>query len=138
MAVRLAVATRNAMADAVTTRADSGAGAATIKIYTGPQPATGDTAPSGTLLVTFTCSDPSFSAAASGVITLDITPAISATGAAAGTAGWFRLESSTPANVVDGSVTATGGGGDLTVDNTSIAVGQTVNLTSGTITMPAG
>lgn len=137
MAIRLATATRNALADAVTTRADAGAGAATIKVYTGAQPASANDAATGTLLATFTCSDPSFGAAATGVITLAGTPK-TATAAATGTAGWFRMESSTPAAVIDGSVTASGGGGDMTVDNTSITTGQTVNLTSGTVTMPAG
>lgn len=139
MAVRLSTATRNALADAVTARADSGTGAATLKIYSGAQPASANDVASGTLLATFTLNDPSFGAAATGVITLDVTPALSTTGVAAGTAGWARLESNTAVTTVaDFSVTATGGGGDVTVDNTSIAVDQTVNLTSGTITMPSG
>lgn len=37
---------------------------------------------------------------------------------------------------MQGTVTATGGGGDLTVDNTSIASGQTVQLTGFTLTAP--
>lgn len=138
MALRLATATRNAAADAVADLADGGASAGTVKVYSGTQPASANDAASGTLLVTFTLNDPAFGAAASGVATLDVDPAISATAAATGTAGWFRMESSTPGTVIDGSVTATGGGGDMTVDNTSITSGQTVNLTSGTITMPSG
>jgi hypothetical protein len=35
---------------------------------------------------------------------------------------------------MQGTVTATGGGGDLTLDNTSINSGQTVNITSWSIT----
>jgi hypothetical protein len=139
MVIRLATATRDALANAITTRADSGTSAATIKVYSGTQPASANSAASGTLLATFTCSDPSFGASSTGVITLDITPAVTTTGAAAGTAGWFRLEANgATATVLDGSVTASGGGGDMTVDNTSIAVGQTVTITSGTITMPSG
>lgn len=137
MAIRLATATRNALANAFVTQADSGTGAATVKIYTGTQPASANDAASGTLLVTFTLSDPSFGAAAAGGVTLSGTPK-SASAAATGTAGWFRLETSTPGTVIDGSVTATGGGGDMTVDNTSITSGQTVNLTGGTVTMPSG
>ena len=49
-----------------------------------------------------------------------------------GTASWFRLVDS------DGSVTATGGGGDLTLNTTTISIGLTVEITSGQITMPAG
>lgn len=33
-----------------------------------------------------------------------------------------------------GTITATGGGGDMTVDNTSIASGQTVTVTTKTFT----
>jgi hypothetical protein len=34
-------------------------------------------------------------------------------------------------------VTATGGGGDLTLNSTTVSVGVDVEITSGTITMPA-
>jgi hypothetical protein len=40
-------------------------------------------------------------------------------------------------DIEEGTVTATGGGGDLTLDNTSITAGQTVTITSWTRTMPA-
>lgn len=137
MTIRFPVASRNAGLDTQLDRADAGAGPATIKVYTGAQPADGDTAESGTLLVTFTCADPAWGAAASGIKTLDADPDLSATAVATGTAGWARMEDSTGANVVDGSVTATGGGGDFTVVSTSITTGQTVNLLTGTITDPA-
>jgi hypothetical protein len=39
---------------------------------------------------------------------------------------------------MQGSVTATGGGGDLTVDNTNIAVSQTVSVGSFTYTHQPG
>jgi hypothetical protein len=136
VATRLAAAARNAAADAIADLADAGSGAATIKVYSGSQVATGDTAESGTLLVTFTLADPAFGAASSGVCTLASTPR-SATGAADGTAGWFRLEDSDGANILDGSVTATGGGGQLELNTTTISTGVSVSLTSGTITMPA-
>jgi hypothetical protein len=35
---------------------------------------------------------------------------------------------------VQGTITATGGGGDMTLDNTSISSGQQFNVTSFTIT----
>ena len=35
---------------------------------------------------------------------------------------------------MQGTVTLTGGGGDMTLDNTSIASGQAVNVTSFTLT----
>lgn len=137
MTVRIAEAARNVGLDAVFDRADAGAGPATIKIYTGSQPATADTAASGTLLVTFTCADPAWSAASGGVKTLDADPDLSAAAVATGTAGYARMADSTGTTVFDGSVTATGGGGDFTMNTTSITSGQTVTLLTGTMTDPA-
>lgn len=137
MTVRLPTAARNAAADAVVDLADAGVGAATIQVRTGAQPASANDAASGTLLVTFTLADPAFGSAATGVATGASLPR-SATGAAAGTAGWYRVLDSTGATVHDGSVTATGGGGDMTMDTTTVSVGLTVNLTGLTVTMPAG
>jgi hypothetical protein len=54
---------------------------------------------------------------------------------ATGTAGYFRILDSTGTTChAQGTITATGGGGDLTLDNTSIASGQTVTVTSFTLT----
>jgi hypothetical protein len=136
MVIRLAAAARNASTDAVVDLIDGGAGAGTLKIYTGPQVATGDTAESGTLLATVTLIDPAFGASASGTATASDPAAVDPGNT--GTAGWFRVEDSTGANVFDGSVTATGGGGDLQLSNTSLAPGINVDITSFTYTTPAG
>jgi hypothetical protein len=137
MATRIATSARNAAADAVVDLLDAGAGAGYIEIRTGAQPATPNTAASGTLLATLPLSDPAFGSAASGTATASaITSDTSAD--ATGTAGWFRGYDSTGAAVIDGSVTATGGGGDMTLDSTSIVAGGTVAVTSWTITMPVG
>lgn len=134
MATRISTAARNAACDAIVDLLDAGAGAGTLKIYTGSQPASAQDAETGTLLATFTLPDPVFGAAATGVATAN---AISnATGAAAGTAGWFRAEDSTGANVIDGSVGTSGA--DLNLNTTTISVGLTVSITSWTVTMPAG
>lgn len=134
---RLAVLTRNALADQFKTRIDLGAGAGTIKIYTGTQPATGDTALSGnTLLGTLTCTDPSAAGASSGVLTLSaITQDSSADNS--GTATWARVQDSDGNNVVDVDVTATGGGGSLQLNTTTIAAGGPIGITAFTITVPA-
>jgi hypothetical protein len=142
MTVRINTALRNAMADAAGATIDGGSGAGKLRIYTGTQPATPATSPSGTLLCEITLNDPSFDPAASGVAALDITPALSGTGVAAGTAGWARFLTSTEAagtglGVIDGSVTATGGGGDVTVNTTTISIGLTVSVTSASVTAPA-
>jgi hypothetical protein len=135
MAIRLATATRNACADAAVDLIDAGAGAGTLKIYSGTQPATGDTAETGTLLATVTLADPAYGSAASG--TAALTDPGPVTGVAAGTAGWFRVEDSTGGNVFDGSVSATGGGGDLQLSTTTISVGVTVDISTLPVTMPA-
>lgn len=137
MTIRLPVATRNSAADTVAARIDAGAGAGLVRVYSGTQPASADLAATGTLLATFTLNDPAFSAAAGGSAILDVTPTLSATGLAAADAGWFRIVDSTGVTVMDGSVTATGSGGDLTMNTITVSVGLVLQLTAGTITMPA-
>lgn len=137
MAIRIPNTLRNAACDLVVDALDAGAGAATVEIRTGSQPATADTAVSGTLLATFTLADPAFGASSSGTATLASTPR-STTGAVAGTAGWFRAKDSTGATCFDGSVTATGGGGDLQLNTTTVSVGVALDITAGTVTMPGG
>jgi hypothetical protein len=51
------------------------------------------------------------------------------------TATFYRIVSGTTCHE-QGTITATGGGGDMTLDNTSIATGQTVTVTSKQITAP--
>ena len=121
------VTLRNAQLDAITTAVGN---AATLKIYDGTRPATGGAAT--TLLGTFTCGTPFAPAAASGVLSPNL-PA-STTGVAASTATWFRLSTSSGTQDIDGSVTATGGGGDMTLNTTTISIGLTLNVTSWTIT----
>lgn len=138
MATRLPNASQQAAADGVVDRTDTGTGTATglLRIYTGAQPADADTAASGTLLVELTLANPAFGAAnTSGTAALLSTPR-TATASATGTAGWFRVVNRDGTSVFDGSVTATGGGGDLTLDNVSIASGQTVNITALSYTQP--
>lgn len=130
MAVRLAVATANNLADAIDTLCGT---AATLKVYTGAQPATGDTTASGTLLATFTLSNPAFGAASGGVITLSGTPKTVAA-SNSGTAGYFRIETSGAAKILDGSVGTSGN--QLNLNTTSITSGVNVTITSGTITLP--
>jgi hypothetical protein len=135
MTFRVAVAGRNAGLDAALDRANAGAGPGTIKIYSGSQPATADTAETGTLLVTFTLADPAFAAASAGVKDLDADPDLSAAAAATGIAGWARCEDSDGVNVFDGSVGTSAS--DFIINSTSITSGQTVNLTLGSVTDPA-
>lgn len=133
--MRIPTNVRSAAADAVVDLLDAGAGAATIEVRTGSQPATADSAATGTVLCTFTLADPAFGAASSGVATMASTPRTT-TGSAAGTAGWFRAKDSTGATVFDGSVGTSGA--ELNLNTLTISVGVNVEVTSGTVTMPGG
>ena len=126
---------RNAMVDALTALLNAGAGPGTIAIRSGTRPTLPSDTATGTLLQTTTCADPAFGASASGVGAL--TDPASVNAVASGTASWFRAFDSNGVAYFDGSVTATGGGGDLTLTTTTIVSGQPVDITGGTITMPA-
>lgn len=52
------------------------------------------------------------------------------------TAGHYRLRDSGDAEREEGTVTATGGGGDMTLDNTSIAAAQVVTINTFTRALP--
>jgi hypothetical protein len=132
----LSNAARNAAIAAVTGRLDNGAGAGKIRIYSGSKPAGPDTAISGqTLLAEFTLSDPAFTAGATGVQNLDVTPALTTTGLAAGTAAWFRALDSNNVAEIDGTVGTSGS--DLNLNTTTISVGLAIEITSGSLTQPA-
>lgn len=115
-----------------------------IAFYTGSKPATANLAPTGTLLCEFTLGADAFGAASTGTITLSGTPLQDASANGTGTAGYFRLKAASDDDSlngafarIDGTITATGGGGDITVDNTSINAGQVINLTAFSLTLPA-
>ena len=135
MTIRLATTARNASTDGVVDLIDAGSGAGTVDVRTGSQPASAQDAATGTLLATIVLSDPAFGASATGVATAGDPASVNAV--AAGTAGWFRVKDSDGATVFDGSVSASGGGGDMIVSNVSIASGQPVDVTSFTYTTPA-
>lgn len=106
--------------------------AATIEIRTGPKPATPETADAGTLLATVNISG-SFTST-DGVLT-SADPA-SVTIAASGTAAHFRIKTSGGVAKIDGTVTATGGGGDLELATVELSSGATLDLGVPTITEP--
>lgn len=141
MATRLPNASQQAAADAVVDRADGGATAGSLRIYSGVQPADADSAPAGTLLCQITLSDPAYGVAdATGTAAAAGTPLTGTgdAGAGAGTnAQSFRVTDSDGNAVYDGAVTGTGGGGELELDNVSIASGQQVTVTSFTYQQPA-
>lgn len=101
-----------------------------LRLYSGTRPATNGTAT--TLLGELTCGSPFAAAASGGVLTLNALTADSAADAS-GTATWARLLKADNTFVADFTVTATGGGGDLEMDNPVIEAGAV--LTPGTITI---
>jgi len=135
MALRLPTAARDAACNAAVNLLDAGAGAGTIDVRSGSQPASANDAATGTLLATFTLADPAFGASSAGVKTL-ASPPRATTGIATGTAGWFRAKDSTGATVMDGAVATSGA--ELNLNTTAITASGAVEITSGTVTMGAG
>jgi hypothetical protein len=127
MSIQYSVTVRNSRLSALSTALSTDF---TTKFFTGAQPVNCAAADSGTELVSFTACN--FAAAGSGQMALTGTPE-TATAGNTGTVAHFRMYNGSTCHA-QGSVTATGGGGDITVDNTSIASGQTVNLSSFTLT----
>lgn len=131
MTVQYSTTLRNAKLDQI----ESTIGTAPIlEIRSGAPPANCGTADSGTLLASMTLPSDWMAAAASGSKALSGTWQDTSANAA-GTAGHFRIKDSTGTTChMQGTVTATAGGGDMTLDNTSIAAAQAVSVTAFTVT----
>jgi hypothetical protein len=102
-----------------------------LRLYNGTRPASGGSAT--TLLSELTFANPAAPSASGGVLTMSAIVQDSSA-AASGTATWFRVVDGANTFVVDGDITATGGGGDLQLITTSIIAGQPVQVTSMTFT----
>ena len=131
MTVQLSTAVRNARLDAIESTIGT---AAVLKIRTGAAPANCGTADSGTVLATLSLPSDWMNAASGGTKTL-LGTWQDASADASGTAAHYRIyDSGGTVCGVQGTVTATGGGGDLTLDNVVLAAAQPVNITSFTFT----
>ena len=150
MALRLSTKLRDNLAG--TTGFASTFANGVIEIYSGAQPATADSAVTGTLLGTVTLNSGAFTP---GVATNGLTFAAASGGAvsksgvwsfngiAAGTAGWFRLKGnatdaggvSTTLPRLDGSIAVSGA--DLNLSNIVIAVSAPNTIDTFTWTQPA-
>lgn len=130
MATQFSVAARNAAADAIETAIGT---TPTLEIRTGAAPADCATADSGTLLASMALPSDWLAAASAGVKTLLGTWQDTSANAA-GTAGHFRIKQGATCHI-QGTVTATGGGGDITLDNVVIAVAQQVTITAFSVSM---
>lgn len=132
MALQYSDSVRNAQLDAVESTIGT---SAVLKIYdlTAGAPANCAAAITGTVLATITLPSDWMNAASSGSKTkLGTWQDTSADNA--GTADFFRLFASDGTTChAQGTVTATGGGGDLTLDNAVIASAQSVTISTFTL-----
>jgi hypothetical protein len=131
MTLQLSTAVRNGQLDAIETVIGT---SAILKIRTGAVPANCAAADSGNVLAT--CNLPTdYLAAASGGSKTKSGTWEDASADNNGTAAHWRLYASDGTTChAQGTVTATGGGGDMTVDTTSFAAGQAFTVTGFTLT----
>jgi hypothetical protein len=131
MATQLSVTVRNARLDAIETATGV---SAVLKIRTGSQPADCSQADSGTALAALTLPADWLSAAAAGS-KAKLGSWTTSAALASGTAAHFRLYASDGTTChMQGTVTVSGGGGDLTLDNIAITINGTVTITAWTLT----
>lgn len=131
MAIQLGTSVRNARLDAIESTIGT---SAIMKIRTGAAPANCGTADSGTVLATLNLPS-DWLAAASGGSKAKSGTWEDTSADAAGTAAHFRIYDSGGATChLQGTVTATGGGGDLTVENVVFAVSQAFTISGFTLT----
>lgn len=131
MTLQYSTTVRNAQLDAIETAVGV---SAVLKIRSGSAPANCGTADSGTVLASLTLPSDWMSAASSGAKAKTGTWE-DASADATGTAAHWRLYASDGTTChAQGTVTATGGGGDMTVDSTSFTAGQVFTVTGFTIT----
>ena len=131
MAVKLSTSVRNARLNAI--ESDIGT-APVLRIRTGSVPANCAAADTGTVLAELTLPSDWMAAASGGSKALSGTWE-DASANATGTAAHFRIYDSGGSTChIQGTVTITSGGGDMELDNTSIASGQSVSVTGFTLT----
>lgn len=131
MAVQFSVAVRNARLDAFETTVGA---SAVMKIFTGSPPANCASADSGTVLATLNLPSDWMAAASGGSKSLSGSwQDLSAD--ATGTAGYFRVYA-TGGTVcgMQGTLSTSGGGGDMIVNSTAFTAGQSFTVNTFTLT----
>lgn len=131
MPIQLSTSVRNARLDSIETTIGT---SAILRVRTGTAPANCGTADSGTVLATLNLPSDWLAAASSGSKALSGTwQDLSADNS--GTVGHFRIYDSGGSTChIQGTVTVTGGGGDMTFDTATFTAGQQVTVTSFTLT----
>jgi hypothetical protein len=125
----MAITTNTTLANALLDGIDSAFNNGTLTIRTGAAPGANNTA-TGTVLATITLPADAFAAASSRTKAKSGTWE-DASADATGTAAHFRLVGGT--NILEGTVTATGGGGDMELSSTSIVAGGVVTISTFTL-----
>jgi hypothetical protein len=121
MAVSTSTGVKNARLDAINA---TWAASATLRVYSGTPPASAAAALSGNTLLVQCTPTP---ASASGGIKDMLGGAKSGTASASGTGAFYRVYDSAGTTCHEQGTIGTSGS-DLTIDNTSISSGQTVNF----------
>src|SRR5215204_3030852 len=124
MAVTHPTAVRNSIADAVVDQLDEGTPPGKLIMQTS----------GGTTVATLTFPNPAFGAASGGTATAGAI--VSDSSAAGGTIAKAELRNAAGTAKVLCSVTATGGGGDITLSSVVVGAGQTVAVSSLTYSAP--
>lgn len=135
MSLQFSTAVRNALLDAI----ESAIGvSAVLKIFSGAAPANCAAADSGTVLATLALPADWMADASGGTKTKAGSWADASADAGAPTnAGHFRLYGSDGVTChAQGTITATGGGGDMTLDSVAITAGQAIVISGFTLTAP--
>jgi hypothetical protein len=131
MAIQFSVGVRNGRLDSIETTIGT---TPILRIRSGGPPTNAAATDTGDVLATMTLPSDWMSAASSGskerLGTWQDTSADDT-----GVAGHFRIyDSSGTTCHIQGTITATGGGGDMELDNTSLATGQQVTVSTFTLT----
>lgn len=131
MAIQHSVAVRNGKLDVIETTIGT---SAILKLRTGSKPANCAAADSGTVVATMNLPSDWMAAAANGSKAKSGTwQDLSAD--AAGTIAHYRIYASDGTTCHEqGTVTITGGGGDMTIDNPVVEAGQQITVTGYTLT----
>lgn len=131
MALQHSVAVRNAELDAIETTIGTGP---LLRLRTGAQPANCAASRTGTIVATLTLPSDWLAAASGGSKAKSGTWEDTSADADGTVAHFEIMDSSGTTCHQQGSVTATSGGGDMEIDNTSVTAGQAVTITSYALT----
>ena len=131
MTIKLSVAVKNARLDAIETAIGT---SPVLKIRSGAAPSAITDADAGTVLATLTLPSDWLAAASSGIKSKSGTWQDTSADAT-GTAAHFRIYASDGTTQhLQGTITATGGGGDMELDNTSLAATQSFTIIAFALT----